>query len=102
MDGINSPTRVLHGTTNAVMHLQSSLMETVPVNLKQVLLLWLDDVLLQAKTVNGLLAAIGDLFRFCAERNIKLNPSKVCYLRQPFAGAVAKFHPIASDMTLRG
>ena len=38
-DGIYSPTRVLHGTTNAVTHLQPSLMECVPVNLKQVLLL---------------------------------------------------------------
>ena len=58
------------------MHLQSWLMECIPVNLKQLLLLWLDDFLLHEKTANGLPAAIRDLFKFCAERNMKLNPSK--------------------------
>ena len=35
-DGIYSPTRVLHGTTNAVAHLQSSLAEVLPKNIKNI------------------------------------------------------------------
>lgn len=43
-DGILTPTRVLHGTTNAVTHLQSTITELIPNSLNKVTFFWLEDV----------------------------------------------------------
>ena len=75
-DGIYSPTRVLHGSTNAVMYLQSSLSSTMPIPLRQKTLLWLDDVLGHASTVDELLTIIRQFFDYCSQRNLKLHPAK--------------------------
>jgi transposase InsO family protein len=75
-DGIYTPTRVLHGTTNAVTHLQSSLAEAVPPTLRQFLLHWLDDVLLHHSTVEGLLDAVRQFLLLCVKLNLKLHPAK--------------------------
>ena len=75
-DGFYSPTRVLHGTTNAVTHLQSSLAEIVPSSMLATILYWFDDILLHHSTVTDLLKAIGELFKLCADRNIKQHPGK--------------------------
>lgn len=75
-DGIYSLTRVLHGTTNAATHLQSSIADIFPSDLLSFFLYWLDDILLHHSTVTCLLKAIGDLIHLCAERNIKLHPRK--------------------------
>lgn len=75
-DGIFSPTRVMHGTTNAVTHLQSSISGIIPDDLKDHLLVWLDDVLLYAATVDELLASIRSFFALCVEYNLKLHPAK--------------------------
>ena len=79
-DGIFSPTRVLHGTTNAVTHLQSCYAEVIPSTVKPQSLSWLDDILLHHKTVSGLLGAIEEFFKMCAERNLKLHPGKCILL----------------------
>ena len=57
-DVIYSPTRVLHGTTNAVIHFQSSLAEITTPELRKRLLNWLDDTLLHDRTVDGLLKSV--------------------------------------------
>lgn len=75
-DGIITPTRVLHGTTNAVMFLQSTLATHLPAVLRQFLLWWLDDILLHSKTINDHLDGIRRLFDFCVEFNLKLHPLK--------------------------
>jgi len=75
-DGIYSPTRVLHGTTNAVTHLQSALAEILPNGIAKQLLLWLDDMLLHNTTIHGLLQDIRELLALCASYNIKLHPAK--------------------------
>jgi len=75
-DGIFTPTRVLHGTTNAVTYLQSTLAEIIPPELRSSILFWLDDILLHSPTVTGLLAAIKTLFGLCHSRNIRLHPDK--------------------------
>lgn len=75
-DGIFSPTRVLHGTTNAVQYLQSTISSELPVDLRTRLLLWLDDALAHERTVEGLLVAIRLFFEVCARCNLKLHPSK--------------------------
>jgi hypothetical protein len=49
-EGVYSPTRALHGTTNAVIHIQALLKE-VFAPLSRNLLGWLDDLLLHASTL---------------------------------------------------
>lgn len=75
-DGIFTPTRVLHGTTRAVAHLQSSLTGVIPDSLKKNILIWLDDILIHAPTVDILLESIQSFFKVCVEYNIKLPPEK--------------------------
>lgn len=45
-DGLFTPTRVLHGTANAVTHLQSPFPSIIPEELKENVLSWLDDILI--------------------------------------------------------
>ena len=75
-DGIYSPTRVLHGTTNAVTHLQSSLAAVLPPELRRQLLCWLDDALIHDATISGLLKSIRRFFALCVKYNLKLHPAK--------------------------
>ena len=75
-DGIFSPTRVLHGTTNATTHLQSVLAEIFPKELRKALLYWLDDILLHSNTTDELLEGIQRLFAVCREHSIRLHPKK--------------------------
>ena len=74
--GIYTPTRVMHGTTNAVTHLQSSLTSIIPEDLQCNILIWLDDILLHAENTERLLMAIQKFFGLCVEYNIKLHPGK--------------------------
>lgn len=60
-------TRVLHGTTNAVRHLQSSLTQVLPESISRNLLSWLDDFLLRQETANGLLQVVEKFLTFCTE-----------------------------------
>lgn len=81
-DGIFSPTRVLHGTTNAVMFLQWTIQGKIPAKLRPWVLLWLDDILLHAQSITDHLDAILLLFGFCKSVNLKLHSAKfVLFLR---------------------
>jgi len=75
-DGVFTPTRVLHGTSNAVTHLQSALVGILPSKLRQHLLFWLDDILLHHSTADGLLNCIQDLFNVCSRHFLRLHPLK--------------------------
>lgn len=75
-DGIYTPRRVLHGTTNAVTYLQSSLATIIPESLRANVMFWLDDILLHSATVEGLVAAIQELIGIFAQHNIHLHPDK--------------------------
>ena len=75
-DGIFTPTNVLHGTTNAVSHLQSSLTGIILNDLMDSILISLDDILLHAPTVEKLLQSVRSFFALCAKYNIKLHPAK--------------------------
>jgi hypothetical protein len=74
-DGVFSPKRVLHGTSNAVLHLQAAL-QGVLKPLAQQILAWLDDLLLHAKSVPTLLGFLRDFFLLCRQHNLKLHPGK--------------------------
>lgn len=75
-DGVYSPTRVMHGTTNAVMYLQSSIASNLPDPIRHHILLWLDDVLQHAATPEKLLDVLEGFFAFCVKFNLKLHPAK--------------------------
>jgi RNase H-like domain found in reverse transcriptase/Reverse transcriptase (RNA-dependent DNA polymerase)/Integrase zinc binding domain/Integrase core domain len=74
-DGVYSPTRVLHGTTNAVAHLQSVLQGAFCPMAEQ-LISWLDDLLLHASSIAKLLEHLRSFFTICREFNLKLHPGK--------------------------
>lgn len=75
-DGIYSPTLVLHGTTNAVMFLQSTTSSNIPAELRPFILLWVDDILFHSTTKDEHLVAIRLLFSFCKKFHFKLHPEK--------------------------
>lgn len=75
-DGVYTPTRVLHGTTNAVLHLLSFLSTKLPHDLRARVLLWVDDCLFHATSTKDLLQDLRTFFQFCAEHNWTLNPKK--------------------------
>lgn len=75
-DGVYTPTRVPHGTTNAVTHLQSGLTQTLPDQVKKQCLLWLDDCLLHNTSAVNLLFTLRLFFDYCSTYNWKLHPSK--------------------------
>ena len=77
-DGVFTPTRVLHGTTNAVVHLQSAMQGVLlsQPQLAESLLVWLDDCLLYSKTEEEHLKYLRMFFQLCRDYNLKLNPLK--------------------------
>lgn len=75
-DNVFTPTRVPHGTTNAVLHLQSFLSTKVPLDVKQRMLLWVDDCLFHAPTVKDLVLCLNSFFHFCSDFNLRLHPKK--------------------------
>jgi RNase H-like domain found in reverse transcriptase/Reverse transcriptase (RNA-dependent DNA polymerase)/Integrase core domain/Integrase zinc binding domain/Chromo (CHRromatin Organisation MOdifier) domain len=76
-EGVFTPTRVLHGTCNAVPHMQAVLQETFS-SLLDHLLAWLDDLLLHSSTEVDLLQTLREFFTICLAKNIKLHPDKCC------------------------
>jgi hypothetical protein len=63
-DGVLSPTRVLHGTTNSVTHLQAVFHEAFG-SLAAHLLAWLDDLLLHASSIPCLFEHLRVFFTLC-------------------------------------
>lgn len=75
-DGIFTLTRVIHSTTDALSYLQSSLTSIICGDLSANTLIWLEDILLHAPTVEILLESIRLFFELCAGYNIKLHSPK--------------------------
>lgn len=75
-DGIHTPTRVLHGMTNAIMYPKTTLAALMPDELRSNNLWRLDDVLVYLKSVLDHLSAVSLLLSFCAKYNFKLHPGK--------------------------
>ena len=81
-DGIYSSIRVLHGTTNAITHLQSSFSGLLPETLLSRILYWLDAILAHSVTVEDLLDWMRKCFEVCPASNIRLHPSKCVLFAQ--------------------
>jgi len=74
--GVYSPTRVLHGTSNAVAHLQSSIQAATPKSIVDNLIAWLDDMLMHATSIPEMFRAVRAFLAMCREKNLKLHPDK--------------------------
>lgn len=75
-DGVYTPTRVLHGTTNAVTYLQSTIDSILPADLRSNVLFGLDDILVHHTTADGLLHAVRQILNTFKEKNITMHPEK--------------------------
>jgi hypothetical protein len=74
-DGVYTPIRVLHGTNNAVPHMQASLQELLG-PLYDNVLAWLDDLLLHTTSESELLSLLRLFLEICRSANLKLHPHK--------------------------
>jgi len=77
-DGLFSPTRVLHGTSNATMHMQAEVNAIIgsdPI-LKRHSITWLDDVLLFAYSIEEHLDILHRFFEICRKARLRLHPAK--------------------------
>jgi Reverse transcriptase (RNA-dependent DNA polymerase) len=74
-DGVYTPTRVLHGASNAVAHMQSSI-QGILGDLSELMLVWLDDLLLYSRDERALIANLHRFFTLWRELNLKLHPGK--------------------------
>lgn len=71
-----TPTHVLHGTTNAVKFLQSTVASIIPNGFRTNIMYWMKDILGHAESIKDLLNDIRTIFRLFAEFNIKFHPVK--------------------------
>jgi Reverse transcriptase (RNA-dependent DNA polymerase) len=74
-EGIFTPTRVLHGNYNSVAYLKSC-MDTMLLPLADQVIVWLDDVLTNARSEAELLATLRKFFEFCREHGLLLRAAK--------------------------
>jgi Reverse transcriptase (RNA-dependent DNA polymerase) len=74
-EGVFTPTRALHGTSNAVLHMQAAV-QGILNPLSEQLVAWLDDLLLHATADSLMLAHLRTFFTLCREYNLKLHPGK--------------------------
>ena len=75
-DGIYTPCRVLHGTTNAFSYLQSNLSSILTPYLSDHVLIWLDDVLIYASSMKDLFQSIQEVLTLCRTYRLYLHPKK--------------------------
>lgn len=66
----------MRGTTNAVSYLLSSLAAALPRELEEMMLKWLDDILLHASDMDDFLEGLERFLKFCLEHNLRLHPKK--------------------------
>ena len=74
-EGVFTPTRVLHGQTNATFYFQSTISKICH-PLRKNILQWLDDLLIHAETPEKLLDILGNFFEICQQHGIKLHAAK--------------------------
>lgn len=73
---VYTPGRVPMGATDAVMYCQSTLQNCFEKQLYRSLLIWMDDLLGYAKTIDELYDALGQILSVCRQYGLKLNAKK--------------------------
>lgn len=76
LDVVYTSTHVLHGTTDAVMYLQSTLAVLLPPSLREHILLCLDDNLIHSPAVKARYVAVSYTFFYCASYNFQIHPDR--------------------------
>ena len=74
--GVFTPTRVMQGSADGVAACQSAMQQVLGDLLYNGCLLWLDDVLIYAKTEAELVSLVAKFLARVAEYGVKLNPAK--------------------------
>jgi Reverse transcriptase (RNA-dependent DNA polymerase) len=74
--GVYTPTRVPQGCTDAALHFQATMEMVLAVLLYKNVLVWIDDVLVFADTVDELFDVLELMFKLLNEYGLKLSPKK--------------------------
>lgn len=73
---VYTPTRILHGTENAVIFLQSTLAAYTPDELRRQTLWWLSNIFIFSKTIMDRVDSICSFLQFCFDNGFRLHPGK--------------------------
>lgn len=87
----------MHGTTNAITHIQLILGMIVPVTFVKYLLYWLDGALLHASFDTELVQKIGKMLKMSAEYNVTLHAEKY----KPYAMSICWCERLISKEEVR-
>lgn len=74
-DGVYTPTRVQHGTTNATVHMQS-IMEELMHDIRHSVKIWLDDNMIHVTDEEKLLEVLEYFFKKCLQHGLFLHAAK--------------------------
>jgi Reverse transcriptase (RNA-dependent DNA polymerase) len=74
-DGVYTPTTVLHGTTNATVHMQS-IMEELMHDIRHSIKIWLDDNMIHVTDEKKLLEVLEHFLRKCLQHGLFLHAAK--------------------------
>ena len=83
-EGVYTPTRILHGLTNAVAHVQSTVSQ-ICIPIRDQILQWIDDMLIHCRTPQQLLQTLQNFFLICRTYNIKLHAKKCSFFLKEVA-----------------
>ncbi|TYZ69491.1 hypothetical protein PybrP1_001835 [[Pythium] brassicae (nom. inval.)] len=75
-DTVYTPTRVPQGATDSALHFQAQMQSVLRSMLYQSVLVWIDDVILFARSPAEFLTALRQFFSLLRESNLKLNAAK--------------------------
>jgi hypothetical protein len=74
-DGVYTPTRVQHGTTNATVHMQS-ITEDLMHDIRHSVKIWLDDNMIHVTDEEKLLEVLEFFFKKCLQHGLILHAAK--------------------------
>ena len=97
--GVYSSTRVIQGSSDAVLYFQSTMEQCFASVLMILVIIWLDDILVHAKTIEEFLDGLEKVFSICDHFGLKLSPTK-CTLfatKIRFCGKIFSKEGIAHD-----
>lgn len=75
-DGVYTPLRVPQGATDSALHFQNQMQTVYEELLYKCLLLWIDDVIVYAKTIGEFVANLTRFYQLTAAHGLKLNAKK--------------------------
>ncbi|OWY99894.1 hypothetical protein PHMEG_00029027, partial [Phytophthora megakarya] len=99
-DGVFTPNRVPQGAMDSALHFQGEMQRVLAPLIPHSALVWVDDVILYARTVQEFIGVLKEFFSLVAAANLKLNMSKcslfsleVLWCGRLISGAGIRHHP---------